>query len=78
MNDSSTAGHLRVAVKHRGPAPIRYTWEIFVTMKFFQWKSPATGSVRGKRRVSSETMRLRNCRRSNPGRCTTLLTKYDG
>ena len=29
MYSSSTAGHLRVAVKHRGPAPKRYTWEIF-------------------------------------------------
>ena len=29
MYNSPTAGHLRVAVKHRGPAPNRYTWEIF-------------------------------------------------
>jgi hypothetical protein len=29
MYRSSTAGQLRVAVKHRGPAPNRYTWEIF-------------------------------------------------
>ena len=29
MYNSSTTGHLRVAVKHRGPAPNRYTWEIF-------------------------------------------------
>jgi hypothetical protein len=29
MYSSSVAGHLRVEVKHRGPAPTRYTWEIF-------------------------------------------------
>jgi hypothetical protein len=29
MYRSSAAGHLRVEVKHRHPAPKRYTWEIF-------------------------------------------------
>jgi hypothetical protein len=29
MYRSSVAGHLRVEVKHRCPAPDRYTWEIF-------------------------------------------------
>jgi hypothetical protein len=29
MYVSSNAGDLRMAVKHRGPAPARYTWEIF-------------------------------------------------
>jgi hypothetical protein len=29
MYRSSIADHLRVAVKHRGPAPNRYSWEIF-------------------------------------------------
>jgi hypothetical protein len=29
MYSSSTADHLRVAVKHRGSAPNRYTWVIF-------------------------------------------------
>jgi hypothetical protein len=29
MYNLSTAGHLRVAVKHRGSAPNCYTWEIF-------------------------------------------------
>jgi hypothetical protein len=29
MYGSSVADHLRVEVKHRHPAPNRYTWEIF-------------------------------------------------
>jgi hypothetical protein len=29
MYGSSAASHLRVEVKHRSPAPKRYTWEIF-------------------------------------------------
>ena len=29
MYRSSVAGHLRVEIKHRCPAPNRYTWEIF-------------------------------------------------
>jgi len=29
MHKSSVAGHLRVEVKHRCPAPKQYTWEIF-------------------------------------------------
>jgi len=29
MYRTSVAGHLRVEVKHRCPAPNRYTWEIF-------------------------------------------------
>jgi hypothetical protein len=29
MYESSVARHLRVEVKHRNPAPNRYSWEIF-------------------------------------------------
>ena len=54
---SSVADHLRVEVKHRCPAPNRYTWEIVPDMNLFHWKNPEIGSAHGKRQVKLERKR---------------------
>jgi hypothetical protein len=69
MYSSLTADHLRVAVKHRGPAPNRYTWEIIRDQEILPMEEArATGSVRGKRQVNLERMRLKDYRQSNSDR----------
>ena len=58
MYGSSVAGHLRVEVKHRCPAPNQYTWEIFrerealpVEESFDRFRSWEEASQAGKREL---------------------------
>jgi hypothetical protein len=58
MYGSPMAGHLRVEVKHRQPAPNRYTWDIFrerealpVEESYSRFRSWEEASQAGKREL---------------------------
>lgn len=66
MYSSSVAGHLRVEVKHRWPAPTRYTWEIYREHKalpveeardwFGSWEEASQAGRKALQKLSSRSI----------------------